>query len=87
MRLPNGERGAVYPYLIFWIVVIFAALVWIMFNEMVLHVGDWVTASATEDSGFTWPILMTLWRMAPMVIILATFVWAVVSSHREGKVY
>lgn len=84
MRLPSGERGAAYPYLMFWIVIVFCALVWILVNEVILHVGDWVTGMT--DPGFTWPILMTLWRMTPMIIILSTFVWAVITSHREGSV-
>ena len=88
MKLPKlGERGAVYPYLLFFVVVIVCALVWIVFNEMILHVGTWASTSATEDPGGTWLILMTLYRMTPMVIILGAFTWAVVQSHREGRGY
>jgi len=87
MRLLSDERGAVYPYLLFWVVIIFCAVVWIAFNEILLHVGDWVSTGATEDPGFTWPILLTLYRMTPMVIILGAFIHAVVQSHREGAAY
>lgn len=84
MRLLSDEHGAVYPYLMFWIVIIFCAFIWIAFNEVILHVGDWQATSATEDPGFTWAILLTLFRATPMVIILGSFIWAVVQSHREG---
>jgi len=86
MKILKEERGAVYPYLLFWVVIIFCAIVWIAFNEVLLHVGDWVSTGATESTGGTWPILLTLYRMCPMVIILSTFIWAVVQSHREGAV-
>lgn len=86
MKLLEEERGAVYPYLLFWVVVVVCALVWIVFNEMILHVSDWVSTSATESSGGTWEILLTLFRMSPLVIILSTFVWAVVRSHRSTEV-
>lgn len=83
----KDERGAVYPYLIFWVIIVFCALVWIIFNEVVLHIGDWVSTGATESSGGTWPILITLCRATPMIIILGSFIWAVVQSHREGRAY
>lgn len=87
MRLPSDERGAVYPYLMFWIVVIVGALIWIVFNEVILRVGDWVSIGTTEDPGFTWPILLTLFRMTPIIIALSAFVWAVVQSHRHTGAY
>ncbi len=86
MRLPSGERGAVYPYLVFWIGVVFFALIWIAFNEVILHVGDWQASSAEGDPGFTWAILITLCRSTPWVVLFGAFVWAVVVSHREGQV-
>ena len=85
MRLPSDERGAVYPYLVFWIGAVFFALVWIVFNEVILHVGDW-QATSTVSPGSTWSILITLCRATPMIILLGTFTWAVVVSHREGQV-
>jgi len=85
--LLSEEHGAVYPYIVFWIIIIFAALCWIAMNEVILHVGDWVSTGATESSGGTWPILITLFRMTPVVIILCSFLWAVVQSHREGATY
>ena len=83
MRLRDDNGGAVYPYLIFWIGVAFLALVWIIFNEVVLFTSDWVSSIGT-DTGSTWGILMTLYRLTPMVLLLGLFVWAVVQSHREG---
>lgn len=87
MRLLGDERGAVYPYLMFWIVIIFCGFIWIAMNEVILNVGDWQITSATEDPSFTWPILLTLFRMTPMVIILSTFIWAIVQSHRGEAAY
>lgn len=88
MRLPKLDaRGSVVPYLTFWIAVVLLALVWIVFNEVVLRVGDWVAIGATEDPGSTWLILLMLYRMAPMIVILSTFVWAVVQSHRHAGAY
>jgi len=84
MRLPKDERGAVFPYLIFWVIVVFCAVIWIVFNEIILHVGDWAATTGTE-SGFTWPILTALCRATPMVVLIGAFVWAVVQSHREGQ--
>ena len=83
MKLPKGERGAVYPFLIFWVGVVFFALIWIAFNEIILHVGDW-HATAGEDTGSTWSILITLNRFTPAIVLFGMFVWAVVVSHREG---
>jgi hypothetical protein len=79
----RDERGAVYPYLMFFIIVVFCALVWIAFNEVILHVDRWAITRATAPHGGTWPILLTLYRMTPLVVILSAFVWAVVKSHRD----
>jgi len=87
IKLSTDERGAVYPYLMFWVVVIICALVWIVFNEVILHVGTWVSASATGDPGFTWTTLLTLYRITPIIVILSAFVWAVVQSHRHMEAY
>lgn len=86
MRLLSDERGAVYAYLTFWIVVVICGLIWGIFNEMVLHVSDWATASATQATGGTWEILLTLYRLSPMVVILSAFIWAVVQSHKAPEV-
>ena len=83
MKLPNDNRGAIYPYLIFWIGLVLWAIIWIVFNEVILHVGEW-HATMGEDPGFTWSILLTLCRTTPMIILIGAFVWAVVVSHREG---
>ena len=83
LRLPEGERGAVYPYLIFWIGVVFLAFVWIIFNEVILRVGDWVSTTGT-DTGSTWGILMGLYRLTPAVLLFGLFIWAVVQGHKEG---
>ena len=79
-----GERGAVYPYLVFWIAVVFGAFVWIVFNEIILRIGDWVATGATADYGFTWPVLITFCRLTPVVVLIGAFVWAVMQAHREG---
>ena len=83
MNLRGDERGAVYPYLIFWIGIVFFAFVWIVFNEVILHVNDLVAVGS--DSGGTWGVLLTLYRLTPVVILLGLFVWAVVQGHREDR--
>jgi len=85
MRLLSNEQGAVYPYLIFLVGIVFFALIWIIFNEIILHVGEWQATSAQGDPGFTWPILINLCRFTPAIILIASFIWAVVVSHREWQ--
>lgn len=87
MSIFSDERGAVYPYLMFWVVIIVCAFMWIAFNEMILHVADWVSASATQADGGTWEILLSLYRATPVVIILSTLMWAILQSHRGTEVY
>lgn len=79
------EQGAVYPYLVFWIVVVFSALIWIVFNEIILELGSW-HADFGSPTGFTWGVLVILCRATPVVILLGAFVWAVVQSHRARQV-
>ena len=83
MKFPKlGERGAVYPYLVFFVIVVFSAIIWIVFNELILHIGDWHATAGGEDTGFTWPFLVSLCRFTPAVILLGAVVWAIVQSHR-----
>ena len=86
MKLPKDECGAVFPYLMFWIVIVFCALIWIFFDEVLLRVGDWAATGMTEDPGSTWTILVTMFRATPLVILLGAFVYAVVQSHRDTEV-
>lgn len=81
--LLKDERGSAIAYMSFLVIVIVGALVWIAMNELVLHVGDWVSASGAADGG-TWNDLILLNRITPVIILLASFTWAVVKSHREG---
>jgi hypothetical protein len=85
MNLPDDERGSTHPYLMFWAVVIVIALVWIVFNEMIMHVNDWVSNSASVSDGGLWEIMITLFRFTPVVILLSALTWAIVQSHRATE--
>lgn len=72
------ERGAVFPFIMFFVVVGLCGFMWVVFNEVILHVGDIVTS----DTGFAGPILLGLYRITPAALIVAAFIWAVIQAHR-----
>lgn len=84
MRLFNDEKGIVIPYLMVFITVIFVSLAWIICNEVLFHVGDYASNIATESFGFTYNILVILWRVTPFVILFSSVLWALVQAHRRG---
>jgi hypothetical protein len=83
-ELLKEERGSAIAYMSFLVIVIVGALVWIAMNELILHVGDWVSASGAANGG-TWNDLIILNRITPVIVLISSFTWAVVKAHRgEG---
>jgi len=78
----DDQRGSAAAYLVFLAIVVIGAFAWILVNEMVLHVGDWVDLDANEDNGGVWDTLVIMLRFTPVVIMLAAFVWAIVQGHQ-----
>jgi len=86
VRLIEDDAGSASAFLMFGAIVVLGALVWILFNEVVLHVGDWVNTSALYSNGGVWSVLVTMLRLTPVVILIASLVWAIVRTHEGGRV-
>lgn len=82
--LLKDEIGSAVAYMSFLVIVIVGALVWIGMNEIVLHVGDWVSTSGADNGG-VWTDLILLNRITPIVVLISSFMWAVVKAHRAGN--
>jgi hypothetical protein len=82
MRLHLDERGALPAFIGVIILVIVMPLFWIVFNEVVLHVQSFATA----DSGGITDILISIWRLTPIILLMFGVIWAIVQAHRSGLV-
>jgi len=86
MRLLKDERGVVIAYLTTFFAIVAVALFWIIMNEMLLQIGNWVNTGATESFGSTYNILITLWRATPIVLLFGAVFWAILQAHRSSGV-
>lgn len=84
MKLLNDQRGVVIAYLTVFFCVIAVAIIWLIFNEIILSVGSWSTAYATESMGSTYSILIMLWRCTPIVMLLGAIMWAIIQAHKHS---
>jgi len=83
-NLSKDQRGVVIAYFTVFFIVIGVALIWIIFNEVLLRAGEWATAYATESFGSTYNILIYIWRATPFVLLLGAIAWAILKAHQHS---
>ena len=84
MKLNNDEKGVVIAYFTAIFIVIAVAVIWLIFNELILNVGNLATTQFTESMGSTYSILITLWRATPIVMLFGAVMWAILKAHRSS---
>ena len=85
MKLLKEERGIAIAYLTVFLVVIAVAFIWIVRNELLLHIGEWANTGATESFGFTYNWLILLFRVTPFVLFIGAVIWALLQAHRHSE--
>lgn len=83
-RLMKDQKGIVIAYITVFIVVIMVAIVWIIFNEVILNVSNYATEHTTESYGDTLTILITFWRATPVVLLLGAVMGALREAHKPS---
>jgi len=85
VKLLGEERGVAIAYLTVFLVVIAVAFIWIVCNELLLHIGEWANTGATESFGFTYNWLILLFRVTPFVLFIGAVIWALLQAHRHSE--
>lgn len=81
--LLKDQRGLVFAYITVLGVVVGIGVCWIIFNEVVIHIGDVVETLGTSQGIDIWHLIVFLWRILPVVLILGAFLWAILLATRE----
>jgi len=84
----RDEAGLVGAYIRVIVSVIMVAIVFIVMNEFVLRLGS-ATNSISTNPGFsgTSSLLLYLWRLTPVVLLIAAVIYAIWASVREQPSY
>ena len=81
--LRNDQRGLVFAYIMVLAVVLGVAIMWIIFNEVVLHLGDIVETYGSASGKDVWAVIVLCWRALPFILIIGAILWAILRATRE----
>lgn len=85
MKIKNDERGSfpVVANVIAYVVI--GALIWIIFNEMVMvSFSHFQSGSHASSLGGTGDIMLFVWRLIPLLLLIFAVIWGIVVSHRQS---
>jgi len=79
----TDERGAFPAALGIVMMIVLVGIMWSVFNEAILRVGEWSSAFPAERYGGVDQFLIFAWRITPFVFLIAGVLWGVLKAHRS----
>lgn len=76
------EHGAFPAVLGMAAIIIFVGLGWTVMNEVVLRTSEWANTMPADRYGWALPAMLYIWRIAPLMLLIAGIVWAILQAHK-----